>query len=96
MILSKPFAIACSLLALVPASLSLMCAYETPAEGGQTLIVSVRAAYDRLDEDRRAQNLADVESATGTLGEEAQQIFRQQYADDLVPVLPDDREPGMP
>ncbi len=32
----------------VPAFLSIMCAYETPAEGGTTMFVSLRAAYDRL------------------------------------------------
>ena len=31
-----------------PAMLSIMCAYETPSEGGETLFVSTRAAYDRL------------------------------------------------
>lgn len=32
----------------VPAKLSIMCAYETPSEGGETLFVSNRAAYERL------------------------------------------------
>ncbi len=31
-----------------PAFLSIMCAYETPAEGGETLFVSTRTAYERL------------------------------------------------
>jgi alpha-ketoglutarate-dependent 2,4-dichlorophenoxyacetate dioxygenase len=39
----------------VPAMLSIMCAYETPSEGGETLFVSNRAAYDRLDEDEQAR-----------------------------------------
>jgi len=38
-----------------PAKFSIMCAYETPAEGGETLFVSTRAAYDRLDAGRQAE-----------------------------------------
>lgn len=38
-----------------PAFLSIMCAYETPAEGGETLFVSTRRAYERLPEDRKAE-----------------------------------------
>ncbi|MEM9059789.1 MAG: TauD/TfdA family dioxygenase [Pseudomonadota bacterium] len=38
----------------VPAYVSIMCAYETPDEGGETLFVSTRAAYDRLDGERQA------------------------------------------
>jgi len=38
-----------------PAFLSIMCAYETPAEGGETLFVSTRSAYERLGEDRKAE-----------------------------------------
>lgn len=38
----------------VPATLSIMCVYETPAEGGATEFVSARAAYRRLpDETKR-------------------------------------------
>ena len=36
-----------------PAFLSIMCAYETPAEGGATLFVSMRSAYERLPEERK-------------------------------------------
>ena len=39
----------------VPAALSIMCAYETPAEGGATLFVSERAAYDRLSDEKKAE-----------------------------------------
>lgn len=39
----------------VPAFLSIMCAYETPAEGGATMFVSLRAAYDRLSSERKAE-----------------------------------------
>jgi alpha-ketoglutarate-dependent taurine dioxygenase len=39
----------------VPAFLSIMCAYETPAEGGETMFVSLRAAYDRLSSERKAE-----------------------------------------
>lgn len=39
----------------VPSFVSVMCAYETPAEGGETLFVSARAAYGRLDPARRAE-----------------------------------------
>ena len=39
----------------VPAFLSIMCAYETPAEGGTTMFVSLRAAYDRLSPERKAE-----------------------------------------
>lgn len=39
----------------VPAFASIMCAYETPAEGGETLFISTRAAWDRLDDDRKAE-----------------------------------------
>ncbi len=38
-----------------PAFLSIMCAYETPAEGGETLFVSTRRAYERLPEPRKAE-----------------------------------------
>jgi len=38
-----------------PAFLSIMCAYETPAEGGETLFVSMRRAYARLSADRQAE-----------------------------------------
>lgn len=38
-----------------PALLSIMCAYETPAEGGETLFVNTRSAYERLPEHRKAQ-----------------------------------------
>ena len=40
----------------VPAFLSIMCAYETPAEGGATMFVSLRAAYDRLPSGRKAES----------------------------------------
>lgn len=39
----------------VPAFLSIMCAYETPAEGGITMFVSLRAAYERLSAERKAE-----------------------------------------
>jgi alpha-ketoglutarate-dependent 2,4-dichlorophenoxyacetate dioxygenase len=39
----------------VPAFLSVMCAYETPAEGGATMFVSLRAAYDRLSPERKRE-----------------------------------------
>lgn len=39
----------------VPAFLSVMCAYETPSEGGITMFVSLRAAYDRLTPERKAE-----------------------------------------
>lgn len=39
----------------VPAFLSIMCAYETPAEGGETMFVSLRAAYNRLTPERQRQ-----------------------------------------
>ena len=39
----------------VPALLSIMCAYETPAEGGETMFVSLRAAYNRLAPERQRQ-----------------------------------------
>ena len=32
----------------VPAFVSIMCAYETPSEGGATMFVSTRSAYNRL------------------------------------------------
>lgn len=38
-----------------PATLSIMCAYETPDEGGETLFVSCRAAFDRLPEAEQAE-----------------------------------------
>jgi alpha-ketoglutarate-dependent 2,4-dichlorophenoxyacetate dioxygenase len=38
-----------------PAFLSIMCAYETPAEGGETLFVSTRRAYERLPQPRKAE-----------------------------------------
>ena len=37
----------------VPAKLSIMCAYETPSEGGETLFVSNRAAFERLGEEEQ-------------------------------------------
>lgn len=39
----------------VPAFLSVMCAYETPSEGGITMFVSLRAAYQRLSPERKAE-----------------------------------------
>lgn len=39
----------------VPAFLSIMSAYETPSEGGETLFVSTRGAYDRLSHQRQQQ-----------------------------------------
>ncbi len=38
----------------VPALVSITCAHEVPEEGGQTLFVSQRAAYDRLSGDEKA------------------------------------------
>lgn len=38
-----------------PAFLSIMCAYETPAEGGATLFASTRGTYQRLSEGRKAE-----------------------------------------
>lgn len=38
----------------VPSYLSIMCVYEVPSDGGETLFVSARAAYGRLsDEEKR-------------------------------------------
>lgn len=37
----------------VPAFLSIMSVYEVPAEGGETLFVSTRAAHSRLDEEEK-------------------------------------------
>ena len=37
----------------VPSFVSIMCAYETPEEGGETLFVSQRAAWDRLEENEQ-------------------------------------------
>ena len=34
----------------VPAFVSIMCAYETPSEGGATMFVSTRSAYNRLSD----------------------------------------------
>jgi len=39
----------------VPSFVSIMCAYETPEEGGETLFVSQRAAWDRLEGDEQDQ-----------------------------------------
>ena len=39
----------------VPAKLSIMCAYETPDEGGATEFISARAAYRRLPDDMKAR-----------------------------------------
>ncbi len=39
----------------VPAFLSIMCAYEIPAEGGETMFVTTRSAYDRLPDQRKQQ-----------------------------------------
>jgi alpha-ketoglutarate-dependent 2,4-dichlorophenoxyacetate dioxygenase len=39
----------------VPAFLSIMCAYETPSEGGATMFASLRAAYERLSPARKAE-----------------------------------------
>ena len=36
-----------------PAFLSIMCAYETPAEGGATLFASTRSTFSRLSDDRK-------------------------------------------
>jgi len=39
----------------VPAFVSIMCAYETPDEGGETIFVSLRAAHARLPAARQAK-----------------------------------------
>ncbi|MDF1733278.1 MAG: TauD/TfdA family dioxygenase [Minwuia sp.] len=39
----------------VPAFISINAVYEVPSEGGETQFVSARAAYDRLDDARRAE-----------------------------------------
>jgi alpha-ketoglutarate-dependent 2,4-dichlorophenoxyacetate dioxygenase len=39
----------------VPTLVSIMCAYEVPAEGGLTEFVSQRAAYDRLPDETRQE-----------------------------------------
>ena len=39
----------------VPAFVSIMCAYETPEEGGETLFVSTRGAWNRLSTERQAE-----------------------------------------
>ena len=39
----------------VPAMLSIMCAYETPDTGGETLFASNRVAYERLTGDEQAR-----------------------------------------
>ncbi len=39
----------------VPSFVSILCAYETPAEGGETLFVSTRAAYARMGPVQRAE-----------------------------------------
>ncbi len=39
----------------VSAFVSIMCAYECPEEGGETLFVSTRSAHDRLPEERKAE-----------------------------------------
>ena len=44
----------------VPSFVSIMCAYETPAEGGETLFASGRAAWDRLDDDQKADLQAEI------------------------------------
>jgi len=38
-----------------PAFLSIMCAYETPAEGGATLFANTRGTYERLPAARKAE-----------------------------------------
>jgi alpha-ketoglutarate-dependent 2,4-dichlorophenoxyacetate dioxygenase len=38
-----------------PAFVSIMCAYEVPAEGGLTQFVSTRTAYERMPEERKAE-----------------------------------------
>jgi alpha-ketoglutarate-dependent 2,4-dichlorophenoxyacetate dioxygenase len=38
-----------------PAFLSIMCAYETPKEGGATLFASTRNAYQRLSDSKKAE-----------------------------------------
>jgi len=37
----------------VPSYVSIMCVYEVPSEGGETLFVSARAAYARLSDDEK-------------------------------------------
>lgn len=39
----------------IPAKYSILCAYEVPAEGGETEFASARAAYARLDQAAREQ-----------------------------------------
>src|SRR6202008_406353 len=72
----------------VPAFLSIMCAYETPAEGGTTMFVSLRAAYDRRPPDRKAEldPLVAIHDYVYSRSKVAPDAVSPEMADSLPPV----------
>lgn len=72
----------------VPAFLSIMCAYETPDEGGETLFVSTRASYDRLDaeEKERLDPLVGIHDYTYSRSKVAPDAVAPSLSASLPPV----------
>lgn len=72
----------------IPAKLSIMCAYETPDEGGETLFVSNRAAYERLDraEQRRLDPMIGIHDYVFSRSKVAPDAVSPSLAASLPPV----------
>ncbi len=72
----------------VPAFASIMCAYEVPDEGGETLFVSTRASYDRLPEaeKRRVDPLIGIHDYTYSRSKVAPDAVSASLSKSLPPV----------
>ncbi len=72
----------------IPAFLSIMCAYETPDEGGETLFVSTRAAHARLDpiEQERLDPMIGIHDYTYSRSKVAPDAVSPSLSSSLPPV----------
>ena len=72
----------------VPAFASIMSAYETPDEGGETLFVSLRAAYERLSDGERdkADPLIGIHDYVYSRSKVAPDAVHEGYRKTLPPV----------
>ena len=72
----------------IPAFLSIMCAYECPDEGGETLFVSTRAAHGRLDaeEQERLDPMVGIHDYTYSRSKVAPDAVSPSLSASLPPV----------
>ena len=72
----------------VPAFLSIMCAYETPDEGGETLFVSTRSAFTRLaaEEQERLEPMIGIHDYTYSRSKVAPDAVSPSLSASLPPV----------